>query len=332
MFLAFVFLAQAIAFPFTNRLPCWVTAPCASYTTDMYLIGVGSGYTIEDADASAIAAISRQFSVHIKQVQNSTKEISQTARENKERSSFEHQELRNNVVVESNMTLSRVQIVEHHSQKLKAKQHDGNKQRVYSLAVIEKAPWLAEIDQERMSLQSSMTQIEMDKRKTEQYIEKIPLYRAYIELLSQDIALYNQRKIIDTSGSMPVNYTMEQITTNIETEKASQNFTVHLDSPTQQVIAHALRNYGLRVVETEPSIEIHCTENRTQAPTDSFGFVKISSELQCNIQLHNQMIGNYSTISTSSSRDAQKAEKTLDSVISEDCRALYDQLYALLLL
>lgn len=332
MFLVYVFLAQAIAFPFSNRLPCWVTSPCGTYTPDMYLIGMGSGYTIEDADASAISGISRQFSVNIKQVQTSTKEISQTNRDAKNVSSVEHQDLRNNVVVESNMTLSRVQIVEHHNQKLKAKQHDGHKQRVYSLAVIEKAPWLREIDQERMSLQSSMTQIEMDKRKTEQYIERVPLYRAYIELLSQDIALYNQRKIIDASGNMPVNYTMEQITTNIAKDKLSQNFTVHLDSPTRDTIENALRNYGLRVVEKEPSIEIHCTENRTQTPTDSFGFVKISSEIQCAIQLHDQIIGNYTKTSTSSSRDAQKAERTLDTVITEDCRALYEQLYALLLL
>ena len=82
---------------------------------------MGSGSTIEEADAAAMGAIARQFVVNVSQTQTSVKDLSQTSRATDTISELDHQRLRTETEVQTNTSLEQVQIVEHWERKEKEK-------------------------------------------------------------------------------------------------------------------------------------------------------------------------------------------------------------------
>jgi len=304
--------------------PCWVTQPCEPYDSTVYLIGVGSGSTIEDADAAAMGALSRQFSVQITQRQTSVKDTSETSRGSKSISESDHQRLRTETGIESQITLEHVTVAAHWLHQSTKEQPE----RHYALAVIPRAEWLREIDQERNTLGSDISKLKMQIQQKSTLYEKLPHYRSMLPLLDQDVALYNQRQVVDVAQrSMTPSLTRRQLILNVEQQRRTMAIVLPPETPHRSIISEALSPLEMSIVTSSPpkntEASIVCASKQTLQDPDAYQFIKASTHLQCTITSGGQVLHEVELIGKASSRNADKAQQQSIQALSTELKALY---------
>lgn len=311
-----------------QKTPCWVSLQCEPYPSQEYLIGVGSGDSIEQADNSAIGAISKQFVVNIEQTQISQKELSETSRQNKEISALEHQSLRTKTAVNTNMHLTGVQIAERfHYQKKKESRH-------YSLAIISKEAWLKRIAEERSELRDEINRLLFEIKKTEHVLNRIQYYQEIIPLIEHEKGLLQQEKIIDPDGAhFPLTATKSNILGQQAREQKEIYFVVEA-AESSALVEQALNELGFSVKpsisEVSSAISVHLKEDISISQPDTFGFITAKSNLVLQFSIPSQELLRIKLISSSSSRSTDKAEQNLDSAIVSDVKNLQPKIEALL--
>ena len=287
-----------------NTQPCWITSPCDPYLEAEYLVGVGSGSTLEQADAAAMGAIARQFVVHVSQTQTSVKDLSQTNRSSKTLSEIDHQRLRTETEVETNTALEQVKIIEHWERNSK-----NQPEIVYALAVVKRSDWLSRIDMKRSELGTAQSTLHMNIRKAETLYDRLPHYRALIPLVVQDVALYNQRQIIDpTQGSMPPALTIDQLETEFQQARQGTTIFIAQETPYRASLTNALSELDMPTTQQRSAVEIRCTAEQFVGKPDNYGFVKASTSLICSVLNNGIPLYEKEFAGKASSRDAAKAK------------------------
>ena len=309
-----------------NQAPCWITSPCAPYLESEYLVGVGSGSTLEEADAAAMGAIARQFVVTVAQTQTSIKDLSQTNRETDTISQIDHQRLRTETEVQTNTSLEQVQIVEHWERKAKK----NVPSTIYSLATVKRSDWLSRIDMERNELSSVQSRLRMDIRKATTLYEQIPFYRSLLPLLQKDAGLYDQRQIVDPSqGSMPPAMTAQQLESEFMQKRSSTPIFIAQTTPYRSSVSNAFSVLDMPVTSSPASVEIRCLSEQHVGDPDSYGFVKASTTLSCAIVNNNQSLYEQEFVGKASSRDKEKARVQSEQALEAALKPLVEKVDAL---
>ena len=287
-----------------KQAPCWITAPCAPYLESEYLLGVGSGSTIEQADAAAIGAIARQFVVTVSQTQTSIKDLSQTNRATDTISQVDHQRLRTETEVQTNTSLEHVQIVEHWDRP--AKKNDSP--LVYTLAAVKRSDWLSRIDMERNELGSAQSKLRMNIRKADTLYDQIPHYRSLMPLLERDVGLYDQRQIVDIAqGSMPPAVTVQQLKSEFIQKRSSTPIFIAPTTPYRSSLTNAFSELDMPTSIDLSPVEVRCLAEQYVGEPDDYGFTKARTTLSCTILNNNQSLYEQEFVGKASSRDVQKA-------------------------
>ena len=281
-------LISSLAQAKKNKTPCWIIQPCEPYTQERYLIGVGAGETLTQADTAAMGAITRQFSVEVRQLQTATKDLAETTRGGDLISTTNHQNLRTKTEVESAMTLSGVQIASRYE----------SKDLVYSLAIIERETWLQQIDSERLELQNQLQNLMFEAQKKPHHLDRFVLYEQMAPLIQKDELLYKQRQIIDINeAAMPPSYTTQQLQQQQKREHSELYFVprrIEAESSLDHLITQALGNQGFTCRSTlakpESLIFFQYSEERSIEGPDSFGFVTYKSTLSIDIRTADRSI------------------------------------------
>jgi hypothetical protein len=316
----FILLLSALALAKKNKVPCWIAEPCEPYTTEQYIIGVGSGDTLELADTAAMGAITRQFTVTVNQLQTSTKDLAETSREGELVSSTHHQNLRTKTQVESSMELSGVQI---------ASRYEYNDQ-VYSLAVLERSIWLQQIDSQRRDLQSQIQSLMFEAKKSEHHLDRFALYEQMMPIIFKDEFLYQQRTIVDSQGlGMPPSYTSAQLQQQYQQERNALYFVpqkMDNNDSLDNLIIEALQNQGFQgkhSLESQESVIFfrYSQEIKSEGP-DQYGFITYKCYLTIELHTPQQSLGTFSTVASSSSRDEAKAKRGLESNLIKEIESL----------
>ncbi len=302
--------------------PCWVTQPCDPYNESDFLIGVGSGSTIEEADAAALGALSRQFVVTISQRQTSLKDTAQTSRGAEEISKSSHQRLQSKTDVTSQTTLEHVEVVRHWSRTSTKKQPEV----IYSLATINRANWLTEIDLERNELSVQMSKLRRDMNETGSLYEQIDQYKALRSLGERDVALYDTRQIVDyEQRSMPPSLSPDNVTLEFDQERKKLAIFVPSNTPHRQKIQQALAPLGLPIVGEPTShseIRVQCTENQTVSPPDAYQFINVQTNLSCSIYNLDTLLKQETFTGTAASRSADKSVQQSEQALGKELSLL----------
>ena len=305
-----------------NQPPCWITAPCAPYLESEFLIGVGSGSTIEEADAAAMGAIARQFVVNVSQTQTSVKDLSQTSRATDTISELEHQRLRTETEVQTSTSLEQVQIVEHWERKEKK----NAPSTVYSLATVKRSDWLRRIDMERNELSSAQSRLRMDIRKSTTLYEQIPHYKALVPLLDRDVGLYNQRQIVDPEqGSMPPSLTVQQLQSEFLQKRGSTTIYLARETPYRSSLTNAFSDLDMPTTDTPSPVAIQCDAQQNISEPDSYGFIKAHTTLSCTVLNNSQSLYTDEFVGKASSRDAGKAKAQSESALEQALQPLVEK-------
>jgi hypothetical protein len=303
--------------------PCWVTQPCDPYDANAYMIGVGSGSTLEDADAAAMGALSRQFSVQITQRQTSVKDTSETNRGSKSISESDHQRLRTETGIESQITLEHVNVASHW---LRTSTKD-QPERHYALAVIPRAEWLRQIDQERNTLSLDISKLKMQIQQQSTLYDKLPHYRSLLPLLDQDVALYNRRQIVDVEQrSMPPTSTRQQLILNVEQQRRTTTIVLPQNTPYRSMVSESLSELGMTIVAVptrDAEASVVCATKQVLHESDAYQFIKVNTHLQCTVTNAGQVLHEVELIGKASSRNAEKAQQQSIQALSTELTALY---------
>ena len=309
-----------------KQTPCWITAPCDPYLESEYLIGIGSGSTIEEADAAAMGAIARQFVVNVSQTQTSVKDLSQTSRATDTISELDHQRLRTETEVQTNTSLEQVQIAEHWERRSK----NNEPATIYALATVKRSDWLSRIDMERNELSSAQSTLRMDIRKATTLYEQIPHYRALIPLLERDVGLYNQRQIVDPhQGSMPPAMTVQQLQSEFLQKRSSTTIYIARETPYRSSLTNALNALDMPTTDTLGPVTIQCEAQQTISEPDSYGFIKANTILSCTVLNNNQSLYVEDFVGKASSRDADKAKIQSENALEQALQPLVEKVDAL---
>jgi hypothetical protein len=309
-----------------NKAPCWTTAPCEPYLETEYLIGIGSGSSIEEADAAAIGSIARQFVVNVSQTQTSIKDLSQTNRADETISQLDHQRLRTETAVQTNTSLQNVKIVEHWERPAN-KNESGT---VYALATIQRSDWLNQIDMARNEISTAQAKIRMELRKADTLYDQIPHYKALIPLVEQDVALYNQRQIIDINkGSMPPALTPQQLASEFQQRRRSSSIFVASDTPYRSSLTNVFGSLDIPITDTTSPIKIMCTADQALQEPDGYGFIKASTTLFCTVYNKDSLLYEQSFTGQASSRDLEKAKLQSEQALTTALTPLVQTLDAL---
>lgn len=311
-----------------QKAPCWITIECAPYSSTEYLIGVGSGETLEQADNSAIGAISKQFVVNIQQTQISQKELSETTRQNQEISALEHQSLRTKTSVNTSMHLTGVKIAERfHEEKRSYNRH-------YSLAIISKEVWLQQILEERTEIRGQIDRILFEIQKTEHFLDRIPYYQKLYPLIALETGLLTQERIIaPDQGHFPVS-TSKNLIQNQQSAERQQFYFVVEDNDSAAIVAQGLQNIGFSVQSSvsnpEAAISIRIEEERSISTPDTYGFITASSNIRLYVHTSSRKRLELRILSSSASRSAEKAAQKLDSAILSSIQDIQPKIEAIL--
>ena len=306
--------------------PCWITSPCDPYLESEYLVGVGSGSTIEEADAAAMGAIARQFVVNVSQTQTSVKDLSQTSRATDTISELDHQRLRTETEVQTTTSLEQVQIVEHWERKEKK----NAPSTVYSLATVKRNDWLNRIDMERNELSSAQSKLRMNIRKATTLYDQIPHYRALIPILERDVGLYNQRQIVDPQqGSMPPSSTAQQLESEFIQKKGSTAIYIVSTTPYRSSLTNAFSTLDMPTTDTYSPVEIQCQAKQQISEPDNYGFIKANTTLVCTVLNNNQSLYVEEFVGKASSRDADKAKVQSENALEQALQPLVQKVDAL---
>lgn len=305
-----------------HQPPCWITSPCDPYIESDYLIGVGSGSTIEEADAAAMGAIARQFVVTVSQTQTSIKDLTQTNREAESISQVDHQRLRTETEVETSISLEQVQIVKHWERRAKKSEPST----VYSLAVIKRSDWLSRIDMERNELSSAQSPLRMNIRKSKTLYEQVPHYRSLVPLLQKDVGLYNQRQIVDPAqGSMPPTMTVQQLESEFVQKRTSTTIFIAPSTPYRSSVTSAFSNLDMPTSVNPSLVEVRCQAQQEVSAPDNYGFIKARTTLVCAILNDNQSLYEQKFVGKASSRDEQKARTQSENALEDALKPLVDK-------
>lgn len=318
----------SFAYAKKQKTPCWISLQCEPYSSEEYLIGVGSGNSIEQADNAAIGAISKQFVVNIEQTQISQKELSETSRENKEISALEHQSLRTKTSVNTSMHLQGVQIAERF--------HEQKKQesRYYSLAIISKDTWLQRLSEERFELRTEIDRLLFAIQKQKHVLDKLPYYQEILPLIEHDKGLLEQEKILNPEGTFfPPAATRSHIENQQSREHKNIYFVVE-DSESRELVEQALKNLGFvvkpAISDSATAIAVRIREEMTISPLDAYGFITAKSNIDLQLSIPSRELLRIQQISSSSSKSAHTAEEKLDYAIISDIQNLQPQIEAVL--
>ncbi len=309
--------------------PCWVTQPCDPYNQSEFLIGVGSGSTIEEADTAAFGALSRQFEVTISQRQTSLKDTAQTSRATEQISSSSHQRLQTKTEVTSTTTLEHVEIVQHWSRKSTKKQSG----LTYSLATIKRADWLTQIDLERNELSLQMSKLRRNMKEKESLYEQIDQYKALSALAERDVALYDVRQVVDyEQRSMPPSLNMEKLNLEFKQERSRLTILVTPDSPHRALIQQSLAPLGLPIVGTtspNSEIRVQCTGDQTVSPPDMYQFINAQTTLTCSIYNLDTLLKQQTFTGNAASRSSDKAVQQSEQALGKELDLLSETIDAL---
>ena len=328
----FLFINLSFAKKAKNTQPCWILSPCIPYETQHFLVGVGSGSSIEEADTSAMGALSRQFTVQVKQSQNSTKELVQTTRDQNIVSEMDHQNLRSQTEVTSNTTLKHVQIPEHY--------FDKTSGLFYSLAIIERNSWLQDIDLQRNDIQSQISSLFFQMEKSDHLIDHFAYYPQLFELAQMDTWLSSQRQMIDAEAmSIPPSHTIQSLTAQRDRKIQSLYFIVaspkSLNAESLQIMTvQALQNQGLTVKNTVSSnteaITIIPMLTSETLPKDTYGFIKIQGQIEIQIWANQRQITTVHKTVQSASQQEEKAQRLFQNALLTELESINTDIQALL--
>ena len=309
-----------------NKQPCWITAPCDPFGETEYMVGVGSGATIEEADAAAMGAIARQFVVKVSQTQTAVKDFSETSRSSNNISQIDHQRLRTETAVETSISLEQISITEHWTRKATKKQSST----VYALATVKRSDWLNRIDMSRNELSSAQTTLRMSIRKAETLYERLPHYRALIPLITEDVALYNQRQIIDPNqGSMPPSQTLQQLESEFLQARQNNAIFIPTDTPYRSSVTNAFSSIDMPTTQTPGLVEVQCSAKQYIGEPDSYGFVKANTTLACVVLNNGTSLYEQEFVGKASSRDASKAKDQSEQALEAALKPLVEKVDAL---
>jgi hypothetical protein len=300
-----------------KTVPCWVTSPCDPYNAEEYLVGVGSGESVSSANTAALGSIAQQFTVTVTQQQQSTKESTNTARDQVLLSQTDHQSLRTKTQVDTHTTLQNIQYVEHWTNAQKKQDPI-----FYSLAVIHRQEWIQQLEGERHTIQSDIQQLRLQSKKkpSSEIQQKINHLRQMIPLIEQDQALYEQQQLIGKHIlTAPPSNTIQGLKQEVERYRQQIPILVLPNSDYRTEIQQALTSNGFALVSTMvPVLSIQCSEERIQEPQDSYGFHKIKSSVQCVISTDSGTIHSEQFTTSAASRDLSKAQKQVQQKMQSE--------------
>jgi hypothetical protein len=306
--------------------PCWVTQACAPYTTENYLIGVGSGLDLASANTAALGSLSQQLTVTVQQQQTSMKENSSTIREQQQLSSTDHQTLRTKTKVSAAATLERVEYIEHWTQYRK-----GSEPLIYTLAVIDRTAWVDQMSADRRTIQSQISQHRMTIQKNEHILDSMPEYRTMVPLVEQDQMLFAQQQLIEHNPTvMPPSYTVAQIESEIRSSRTHMPIALNSnnDPDLNRILQRKLEQSQFTVAEN-PTTVLSCSGEPMMSGPDGYGFYKYTLQTQCELRHRNVSVWSETYTSQAASRDQQKAESQLWTVVDKDLSSLQQHLLEL---
>ena len=306
--------------------PCWVTQACAPYTTEKYLIGVGSGLDVASANTAALGSLSQQLTVTVQQQQTSMKENSSTIREQQQLSSTDHQTLRTKTKVSAVATLEKVEYIEHWTHYRK-----GGEPLIYTLAVIDRTAWVDQMSGERRKLQSQISQHRMSIQKSEHVFDAMSDYRAMVPLVEQDQMLFAQQQLIEHSPTvMPPSYTIAQIKSEIRASRIQMPIALSTnnDPDLNPILQRKLEQSQFTVAEN-PTTVLSCSGEPMTSGPDGYGFYKYTLQTQCELRHRNMSVWSETYTSQAASRDQRKAESQMWTVVDQDLSSLPQHLLEL---
>jgi hypothetical protein len=251
--------------PKAIKLPCWVTRPCGAYTEKNYIIGVGNAETQSLSDDIARAEIAKRFQVQISQLQSSQKEARSFSTEDGVNLSS-RQALQTNTVASVAMELQGVEIVQRHEQGI----------LFYSLAILARAPLLAQLDERLSSLDKESRNLVVNARGAVSKLERAAAYHQAIPLLDE-MELLNQRRVVVHPERLSWDFFASSIQVRNEEEETMRTIKIQLtaDNTSKDLLPTLIEDltlHGFSVVQTEPDLFLSLVGTESMLPPDTFGF------------------------------------------------------------
>lgn len=317
-FLFSSFLMLSGCGPKKINLPCWVTSPCGAYTEKKYIIGVANAESQANADNNARAEIAKRFQVQIRQMQSAQKE----AREFSTEAGINltsRQSLQTNTVASVAMELEGVEIVERHEQGV----------LYYALAVLERAPLLAQIDERLTTLDKESKELVIKARAAVSKLEKAAAYHEAVPLLSE-MELLNQRRVIVHPDRLSWDFFASSLQVQREEDDTMRTIHVQLeaDHTSKDILPTLIEDLtlqGFTVVQAQPDLYVYVEGSEVMVPPDTFGFSQTRLSYQLRItepKNENRIVLERTLLGEASSQDLFKARqfalKNIQNDLTED--------------
>ena len=305
------------------QLPCWVTRPCGGFTEKEYIIGVGNAESQSIADDVARAEIAKRFQVQISQLQSSQKEARAFSTEEGVNLSS-RQSMETNTVASVAIELQGVEIVERHEAGI----------LYYALAVLERAPLLAQLDERLTKLDKESRALVTKARGVDSKLERAAAYHQAVPLLSE-MELLNQRRVVVHPQGLSWDFFASSLQVQREEEETMRTIQIQLvsDQTSKDVLSTLIEDLtlqGFTVVQANPDLLLSVEGIESMVPPDTFGFsqTRLSYELKIvepknnsRIVLERKLIGEASSQDLFKSR--QFALKNIQNDLLEDSVSSY---------
>ena len=296
------------------KLPCWVTAPCGEYTEKEYIIGVGTAESPSFADDVARAEVAKRFQVQISQIQSSEKEAQSFSTEEGINMSS-RQSLQTSTVASVALELQGVEIVSRHEEGV----------LFYSLAVLERAPMLAQIDERLTDLDKQSRELVISARGSSSKLDRAAAYHRAIPLLDE-MELLNQRRVVAHSTGESWDFFASATQVRHEEEETFRTINIQLtaDNTSRDVLPTLIEDLTLRgfsIVQNQPDLLLSVEGTESMLPPDTFGFSRTRLSYLMQIiepSQENRIVLERELIGEAASQDLFKARQFALKNIVED--------------
>ena len=296
------------------KLPCWVTSPCGDYNENEYILGVGTAESQPFADDVARAEVAKRFQVQISQIQSSEKEAQSFSTEEGINMSS-RQSLQTNTVASVALELQGVEIVSRHEEGV----------LFYSLAVLERAPMLSQIDERLSDLDEQSRTLIVSARESSSKLDRAAAYHRAIPLLDE-MELLNQRRVVvhPKGNSWDFFATSTQVRHEEEDTFRTINIQLTADNTAKDVLPTLIEDLTLRgfsIVQNQPDLMLTVEGTESMLPPDTFGFSQTRLSYLLKVvepQQNNRVVLERALIGEAASQDLFKARQFALKNIVED--------------
>ncbi len=187
----------------TPDAPEWTLGESKHYPRERYLIGIGSGLNINDAQERARAEIAKQFQTSVQERSHQSQQYKSMQQQEDSTNSLEQQVSRS-ILSYSNSTITGIEISE--------QWYDEGKQQHYALATLDKPKARQQLQQTITQLDSEIQQHITSSNKNISSLDKARHIQRAIEINQTRADTQRKLQVVDNSGRGQVApYTMAKL-------------------------------------------------------------------------------------------------------------------------